>query len=63
MEKYLLALSRSRSPSVFDTRALPPVPIIKPKAASAIRNGMMRLTEAKALEPTTLEMKSPSTIP
>ena len=61
VEKYSLAFSIFPSPSVFATMALPPVPIMKPRALMPIRKGMIRLTAAKALFPTKLETKSPST--
>ena len=43
--------------------ALPPVPIINPKAVSPIIKGIIRFIEAKAVFPTKLETKSPSTTP
>ena len=39
-------------PSVMDTRALPPVPIINPMDERIIRIGIMRLTAANAVAPT-----------
>lgn len=52
MEKYSFACSFLPSPNVFATIALPPVPIMKPKAEIAMRNGMIRLTAANAVFPT-----------
>ena len=63
MEKYLLARSFFPSPSVFATMALPPVPIIKPRALNPMRKGMMRLIAAKAVFPTKLDTNRPSTTP
>ena len=56
-----MAFSGFPSPRVFATMALPPVPIINPKAVSPIIKGIIRLIEAKAVFPTKLETKSPST--
>ncbi len=63
MENSALALSRLPSPSVLATSALPPVPIMKPSAPKAIRNGMIRLIAAKGVLPTKLDTKRPSTTP
>ncbi len=52
MEKYSFACFFLPSPNVFATIALPPVPIMKPRAEIAMRNGMIRLTAAKAVFPT-----------
>lgn len=62
-EKYLFALSISPSPSVFEIIALPPVPNIKPIVPTIISAGIIRLTDAKALPLTTLEINNPSTTP
>ena len=51
-EKYSFAFSGSPSPSVLATRALPPVPIMKPRADTPMIRGMIRFTEAKAVFPT-----------
>ena len=63
IEKYSLAFSFLPSPSVFDTMALPPVPIINPTEPSIIIIGIIRLTAAKASLPTQFETKTPSTTP
>ena len=63
MEKYRLAFSRSPSPMVFATSALPPVPIIKPNPPRIIMNGITRLMAAKGTLPTKLDTNSPSTTP
>ena len=46
---------------VFETRALPPAPNMKPMEPSIIKTGMMKLTAAKDVFPTKLETKKPST--
>lgn len=61
MEKYFCASLGSPSPSVFDTIAFPPIPSINPIAPRIIMNGMIRLTDAKAVFPTKLDTNSPST--
>ncbi len=61
-EKNCCALSDLPSPILFETRALPPVPNIKPIEDTIIIKGIIRLTEAKGVFPTKLETKNPSTI-
>ena len=51
-EKISFAFLFLPCPRVMDTRALPPVPIIKPMDERIIRTGMMRLTAANAVAPT-----------
>ena len=63
IEKYSLAFSFLPSPSVFDTMALPPVPIINPTEPSIITTGIIRLTAANASLPTKLDTNTPSTTP
>ena len=53
----------SPSPIVFDTNALPPVPIINPIVPNIISAGIIRLTAAKLSEPTTFDTNIPSTTP
>ena len=62
MEKIPFASSFLPSPSVLAMSALPPVPIIKPKAASAMMTGKMRFSAAKGFLPTKFETKKPSTM-
>ena len=61
IEKYRSAVFWWPSPSVMETRALPPVLIIKPKDVSIIVNGIIMFTAAKGVLPTKLDMKNPST--
>ena len=63
MEKVWFARLRSPSPRIFDTSAVPPVPIIKPIPPSTMINGMIRLIAANGVLPAKLETKSPSTTP
>lgn len=60
-EKYSFAFLFFFSPSVFATIALPPVPIIKPRALNPIINGSMRFMAASAVLPTKLDTNNPST--
>ena len=62
MEKISFASTGLPSPSVLAMSALPPVPIIKPKAASAMMTGKMRFSAAKGFLPTKFETKKPSTM-
>ena len=59
--KYSLAFSPSPVPMTRATSALPPVPIIKPKAPTIMVRGKMMFTAARALSPTRLDTNSPST--
>ena len=61
MENSSLARFLLPVPSVIATRALPPVPSIKPMQPNACKNGIMRLTAANACLPAKLETKNPST--
>ena len=63
MEKSRFARTGSPSPSVLAISALPPAPNIKPTAPSTMSTGRMKFTAAKALLPTKLETKKPSTTP
>ena len=63
MVKYRFAFSGSPSPRTLDTRAVPPVPIMKPMPPSTMINGMTRLIAAKAVFPAKFETNSPSTTP
>ena len=63
MENVRLALSGSPSPRILDTRAVPPVPSMKPMPPRIITKGITRFTEAKAVLPTKLDTNSPSTTP
>ena len=47
MEKVLWASSLLPSPSSLDTRAVPPVPIIKPMPPRIMMKGMTKLMAAK----------------
>ena len=51
MEKYRLASFFSPSPSTLATRAVPPVPIMKPMPPSTMIKGITRLMAAKAVFP------------
>ena len=62
-EKYRLPFSRSPSPKVLATMAVPPVPNISPTVDRIIRNGMMRFRAAKGVFPAKLDTKNPSTTP
>ena len=62
MEKILFAFLGLPSPSVLAMSALPPVPIIKPTAASAMMTGKMRFSAANEFLPTKFETKKPSTM-
>ena len=61
MEKYLFAKSALPSPNVLATTAVPPVPIMKPKAPKIIKIGIIKLMAAKGILPTKLETNKPST--
>ena len=63
MENVRLALSGSPSPRILDTRAVPPVPSMKPMPPRIITKGITRFTEAKAVLPTKLDTNRPSTTP
>ena len=63
MEKYSFAFCLSPSPIVFETKALPPVPIINPIEPKIIKAGMIKLTPANASVPTQFDTKIPSTTP
>ena len=63
IEKYSLARSFFPWPSVMDTSALPPVPIIKPTDPNIMSTGIMRLTAANESLPTQFDTKIPSTTP
>lgn len=59
--KYCRALTGSPMPMARATSALPPVPSMKPKAPTIMVRGKMMFTAARALSPTRLETKRPST--
>ena len=61
MEKYLSASSLLPSPNVLATKALPPVPSIKPMAPMIIAIGKAIFTAESAISPTRLDTNSPST--
>ena len=61
MLKILLARRSSPCPIVIDTKAEPPVPIIKPNAPMIMTAGQMTFSAAKAVVPTKLETNNPST--
>lgn len=63
MEKVRWASSCLPSPSSLDTRAVPPVPIMKPMPPRIITKGMTKFTAAKGVLPTKLETNRPSTTP
>ena len=58
-----LALAGSPAPRILDTRAVPPVPSMKPMPPRIITKGITRFTEAKAVLPTKLDTNRPSTTP
>ena len=60
IEDYMFLLS---CPKSIATNALPPVPIINPKAPSIIGNGMIKFTAANSVFPTKFDTKNPSTTP
>ena len=53
--------SKSPSPRTLDTRAVPPVPIMKPIPPSTMTNGIIRLIAAKEVFPEKFETNRPST--
>lgn len=63
MEKVCCASSSLPSPSSLETRAVPPVPIMKPMPPRIMTKGMTRLMAAKGVLPTKLETNRPSTTP
>lgn len=63
IEKYLFAFSFSPSPIVFETKALPPVPIMKPIEPNIINAGIIKFTAANPSEPTQFDTNIPSTTP
>ena len=61
--KHSFALCFLPWPSNLETKAVPPVPNIKPSPAVIIINGITKLIAAKAVLPAKLEIKKPSTTP
>ena len=63
MVKYRFAFSGSPSPRTLDTRAVPPVPIMKPMPPSTMINGITRLMAANGVFPAKFDTNRPSTTP
>ena len=61
-ENISFAFLFSPLPRVIATKALPPVPTIKPADDSIIRTGITIFTAANAVEPAKLDTKKPSMI-
>ena len=63
IENISLARFLLPCPRVMETRALPPVPIMKPMEPNIMQRGIMRLMAAKGVLPAKFETKIPSTTP
>jgi hypothetical protein len=62
-ENIFRAFSSCPSPKVLAISALHPVPNINPNVPTTIRKSIIKLTAAKGILPTKLDMKKPSTTP